>query len=311
MAKPRNKVIDYVVYVAARVAAAVLHALPLEATYRVARAAAWLICRFDRVHWDRAVGHLERSFADWPAERVARVARASVRSMISMFLEALWTPRLIQPHRWRRHVRLRHMPGVIRLMVERKQPAIMITGHFGNWEVVGYTMAAVGLPSYTVARHIDNPHIDRFVFGVREEAGQRMIYKKGAARQVAEAMHSRAVVCFVGDQDAGRKGIYVDFFGRKASTFKSIALMAMEYQTPLVVAGCRRLDHAFRFEIFIQRVIDPREWRSRDDPLEWITREYTAALEQMVRSCPEQYFWVHRRWKHRPAGETRPADGIA
>jgi len=311
MAKPRNKVIDYIAYVAARAAVMTLHALPPAATYEAARAAAWLICRFDRLHWGRAVGHLERSFADWPPQRVARVARASIRSMICMFLEALWTPRLIQPHRWRRHVRLRHMPDVIRLMVERKQPAVMITGHFGNWEVVGYTMAAVGLPSYTVARHIDNPHLDAFVFGVREKAGQRMIYKKGAARQVAQAMHSASIVCFVGDQDAGRKGIHVDFFGRKASTFKSIALMAMEYRTPLVVAGCRRLGDAFRFEIFVQRTIDPREWHGRDDPVAWITQEYTAALEQMARSCPEQYFWVHRRWKHRPQGEARPADGIA
>ena len=220
MAKQRNKVIDWVVYVAARLAVTVMHTLSLESTYRLARAVAWGVCRFDRVHLDRAVGHLRRSFPDWPEARVRRVARESIRSMICMFLEAFWTPRLIRSQRWRRHVRLRPMPEVIRLLVERKRPAVMVTGHFGNWEVVGHTMAAVGLPGYTVARHIDNPHLDRFVFGVREEAGQTMIYKKGGARQIDEAMRSRSVVCFVGDQDAGRKGVYVDFFGRPASTFK-------------------------------------------------------------------------------------------
>lgn len=311
MAKPRNKLVDFLAYLAVRALVMGLHALPSELIYDIARVVTRLICRFDRTHWHRAVAHLERSFPHWPAEKTRRVARASVESMTCMLLEMLWTPRLIRPQRWRRHVRLRDMPEVIRLLVRRERPAVMVTGHFGNWEIVGYVMATVGLPSYTVARHVDNPYLDRFIFGVRERAGQRMIYKKGAAQRVDDALRRRRVVCFVGDQDAGRKGVFVDFFGRPASTFKSIALVAIQYRAPLVVAACRRLGRRFGFEIFAERVIQPREWLDRNDPLRWITAEFTAALERIARACPEQYFWVHRRWKHRPKGEPQPADGIA
>jgi KDO2-lipid IV(A) lauroyltransferase len=233
-----------------------------------------------------------------------------VYNLICMALEILWTPRLIRPNTWRRHVRLVDMADAIRLLTTRQGPLVFVTGHVGNWEIAGYTMAAVGLPSYTVARHIDNPYLNDFIFGVRERMGQRMIYKKGAAAKVPAAMDAGEVVCFVSDQDAGRKGVFVDFFGRAASTFKSIALMAMQYDCPLVVVGCRRVG-TFQFEIFSPRIIQPPEWRDRDRPVHWITQEFAHAIEQMARACPEQYFWFHRRWKHRPKGEPRPPGGIA
>jgi KDO2-lipid IV(A) lauroyltransferase len=118
-------------------------------------------------------------------------------------------------------------------------------------------------------------------------------------------------VAFVADQDAGRKGVFVDFFGRPASTYKSIALMAMQFSAPIVVGYGKRLGEDFRFELGVARVIEPHEWAGRDDPVRWITQEYTRALEETVRAAPEQYLWVHRRWKHRPKGEPQPEDGVA
>ena len=311
MAKPRNKAVDYLQYLACRVGIGVLQSLPLGSAYRLARMVGWLICRFDRAHFARAVGHLRLSFPHWDDRRIDRVAKASIRNVVYMFVEMVLTPRLIQPHRWRRHVTLKGISEVARLLIERRQSVAMVTGHFGNWEIAGYTMATIGLPSYTVARHIDNRFINDLIFGVREQAGQKMIYKKGAAERIRAAMETRAAVSFVGDQDAGRKGVYVDFFGRPASTFKSIGLMVMEYRIPLVVVSCRRIGETFRFEITPQRVIYPRQWADRADPLRWITQEFTAAIEQIARQCPEQYFWVHRRWKHRPKGEQRSPDGIS
>ena len=67
----------------------------------------------------------------------------------------------------------------------------------------------------------------------------------------------------------------------------------------------------YHFEIGIQRIIHPHEWADKHDPLRWITQQYTAALEQVVRTSPEQYLWIHRRWKHRPRGEKQSPDGIA
>jgi KDO2-lipid IV(A) lauroyltransferase len=108
---------------------------------------------------------------------------------------------------------------------------------------------------------------------------------------------------FIADQNAGSKGMFVDFFGVKASTYKSIGLLAMTREVPIVVGYARRLGRRFEFEVGVERVIQPHEWADRPDPLRWVTQAFTDAMEASIRRAPEQYLWIHRRWKSRPKGE--------
>ena len=114
-----------------------------------------------------------------------------------------------------------------------------------------------------------------------------------------------STLCFIADQDAGKKGIFVDFFGRKASTYKSIGLLAIQYNLPIGVGVSRRAGDKFFFEIEMVRLIMPDEWKDKDDPLLWITQEYTKAFEDSIRKDPTQYWWIHRRWKTRPRDEKK------
>ena len=307
----RSRHVDYLVYLAVRLGVMVLHMTGRGIGYALAGAAAAVIWRFDGCHRERALANLRASFPDWPEARVRAAAKASIRNMACMGLELFLTPRRIRPDTWRRYVRLTGMAEVIRMLVERKTPLVLVTGHFGNWELAGYFSSVIGLPTHTVARRIDNPYLNDFIFGLRERAGQTMIYKAGAGEAVQRALDRNEAVSIVCDQDAGAKGIFVDFFGRPASTFKSIGLMAMQFNAPVAVVCCRRLDRRFHFEVFCRRIIHPGEWSGEDDPLRWITREYTRALEEVVRDAPEQYFWVHRRWKSRPADKEPGDNGIA
>jgi KDO2-lipid IV(A) lauroyltransferase len=226
-------------------------------------------------------------------------------------LEFLFTPHLITPRRWRRHVRLHNMEENLNLLIGNNRGLIFLTGHFGNWEVVGYTMAALGFPMTAVARHLDNPYINRHVLGLRQQRGMTILDKRGATEAIPRLLEHGGSVGFIADQDAGKKGCFVNFFGRKASTYKSIALLAMQYRVPVIVGYGKRLSDDFSFEIGIQRYIYPEEWEQREDPRTWITQEYTKALEDVIREAPDQYLWVHRRWKHRPGGEKAVPDGIA
>ena len=177
MAKPRNKPLDYVVYVAMRVLAAIVHMFSWEVNYRAAALLAELLWRVDRRHRQRALGHLRRSFPDWTERRVSQVARASIRSLAYLGLEFLFTTRKISPSRWERHVRLHNMTEALRLLVERRTGVILVTGHFGNWELAGYTLAALGFTNTAIARPLDNPHVNEYVLGQREKGGLRVLDK--------------------------------------------------------------------------------------------------------------------------------------
>ena len=123
-------------------------------------------------------------------------------------------------------------------MVDRK-PLLLVTGHYGNFEIMGYLLAAFGLNIYSIARPLDNKYINEYLLGVRERTGQKIIDKKGASDLMEKVASEGFTLGFIADQDAGKKGIFVDFFGRKASTYKSIGLLAMTYNMPIVV-GCTR-----------------------------------------------------------------------
>ncbi|MEO6434241.1 MAG: lipid A biosynthesis acyltransferase, partial [Tepidisphaeraceae bacterium] len=96
-------------------------------------------------------------------------------------------------------------------------------------------------------------------------------------------------------------------FSRKASTYKSIALLAMQYQVPVMIGYARRSNDRFRFEVGVQDIIYPDDWKDQADPLRYITQRYTKGIEDFVRKDPGQYLWVHRRWKSRPKGEAPEA----
>jgi len=284
---------------------------PVRANYTTAALLGDLIYYLDRRHRLRAIEHLRRSFPDWPEAKLRKVARRSMQNMFFLGVEVLFTPLLITPATWRRHVTFVNQRENLLQLLRQERGAIYVTGHFGNWEVIGYTMARVGFPVYAVARPLDNPYVNEHLLGVRQRTGMTILDKKGVAEQVDDILDGNGAISFIADQDAGRRGLFVDFFARKASTYKSIGLMAMRHEVPIIVGYGRRLGKGFRFEIGVERIIRPEEWADQDDPLTWVTQAYTTALENVVRRAPEQYLWVHRRWKHRPKGEETGPDGIA
>ena len=305
--KQRSDFVDRLQYLALRLVAAALHCFPVDTNLRTAKLIGSLMYSFDRRHRDRALGNLRRSFPDMPEARRQKMARRSMQQLVMLGVEVLFTTRLIRLDTWRRYVELVNFQEVLKLLVRGDRGLIMLTGHYGNWEVLGYVLATLGFPTTSIARPLDNPYLSEFVFGVREKTGQRIIAKKGATTEVTDVLSAGGTVGFIADQNAGSKGLFVDFFGRKASTYKSIGLLAMEYEVPVVIGYARRINDRFHFQIGVQDVIYPEDWKAQDDPLRYITQRYTKGIEDFVREEPGQYLWVHRRWKTRPKGETPEA----
>lgn len=307
MGKERNDLIDRAQYVIFRLVSSALHVFPVDANLRTAKFLGNMMFRFDRKHRERAMGNLRRAFPELNEPQREDIARRSMQELVMFFVEVMFTTRLVRIDTWTRYVELGTFRDSLALLMRRNEGLIMLTAHYGNFEILGYLLATLGFPTASVARPLDNKYISDWVFGVREKLGQRMIIKKGATEEVTEELDKHGAVSFVADQNAGSKGIFVDFFGRKASTYKSIGLVAMNYNVPIVIGYARRINDQFRFHIGVQDIIHPADWQAQDDPLRYITQRYTSAIEAFVRTDPGQYWWVHRRWKTRPKGEVAEA----
>ena len=295
--------LDYLLYLLLRTVSTMLHCLPLEAVMRLAAFLGDVFYLVDGRHRRRSMENLRASFPQMNEQGLRKTTRDSFRLLPLLGVEIMMTPRYVKLQRLANLFELGNVSDILRLMVKRES-AIFVTGHYGNWEVLGYAMAVMGFETSSVARPIDNPYINKFLLEVREKRGQRIIDKRGALREAPAVLDKHGAIAFIADQDAGPKGMFVDFFGRPASTYKSIGVLALRYDVPIVIGFARRVAYGFRFRIDVQDIIRPADWAAERDPLRYITQRYTRAIEDTVRGDPGQYLWLHRRWKSRPRETT-------
>ena len=293
----------WLAYIAVRAVFAVMQAFPIDWNLRTARVLARIWAVVLPRHRQRALAHLSDALGhDYPMSRISRLADLCLESVTMFAVEAICLPRLINAFTWSRYIRLVNFDDAVRLMLNGAG-VILVTGHYGSFEVMGHLLAALGFDITAVMRPLDNVYLNRFMVASRRTHGLTLLDKKGAMNSAEGLLADGALLAFIGDQDAGRKGIFVDFFGRPASTYKSIALLAMATGSPIVVGYARRRGNVARYEVGVPRIIYRHEWEQQTDPLRWITQEYTSAIESFVREAPEQYLWIHRRWKSRPKRE--------
>ena len=298
--KRDDGIVAWLIYALVRGCIMVLLMFPLEWNLRTARLMGTIWWHLMPRHRERARTHLRIAYGETltPAE-IDRLALRALQQQAMWVMEFIFAPRLINEWTWSRYVRLVNMNEALAALLENKG-ALLLTGHYGNWELAGFLLAVIGFDVVAIMRPLDNVYLNRFLVRTRRRSGLELLYKKGASAEAESIVRRGAALGFIADQNAGRKGLFVNFFGRAASTYKSIGLLAMSLEVPIIVGYARRIGDSFRYEVGAQRVIHPHEWRVREDPLRWITQEYTAALEAAIRVDPSQYLWIHRRWKSRP-----------
>jgi KDO2-lipid IV(A) lauroyltransferase len=188
---------------------------------------------------------------------------------------------------------------------------VICSGHFGNFEIGNYITGMLGFPSYTVARPLDNPYLDRFVKRFREANGQFILSKHGSAMSIDDVLKAGGMLTVLGDQSAGPKGCWVDFFGKPASYHKAIALFPLISRAPLLLLYAIRSSRPMQFELGMTDVADPQSLPADLQGVTPLMEWYNAALERLVRRTPTQYWWVHRRWKGEPPRRRKSATGQA
>jgi KDO2-lipid IV(A) lauroyltransferase len=300
MSKPRSSINDYAVYLVVRLVVSVLQALSFQAACAVAGWLASLAYRIDRRHRQVAHENLRHAFAGQFTDGEYDVlVRDVYRHFCRVVIEIVHLPRRMHWNNWRRHFQLRDGRRTVEALLSGR-PLMIVTGHFGNWELAGYALGLLGFTTHAIARPLDNPYLDRFLRRFRESTGQKILNKNGDFQEIQAVLDRCGVLATLGDQDAGQRGPFVNFFNRPASTHKAIALLSLEHRVPLLVTGTPNLGEPMRYAVVAEDLIVPEEYDGRPDAVRAMTQRFTSALERIIRPYPAQYFWLHRRWKHQP-----------
>ncbi|MGH7505344.1 MAG: lysophospholipid acyltransferase family protein [Longimicrobiales bacterium] len=249
--------------------------------------------------------HLRAAFPDADDEWIAATATSSYahlgREMIALLrLADLSRGALLA------RSRLEGLPA-LRSALERGNGVVIAAGHFGNWEIGAAILAAHDVPIDIVAQRQHNPLFDRAIIAARHRLGVGVIERSQATRLALRALRRGRAVAFGADQNAGRTGVFVPFFGRLASTHRGAAVMALRTEAPIFLAVPLRAGSGYAMrveEVAMDRGGEPEQVIAR------LTAAFTARLEAAVRAEPGQYLWHHRRWKTRPPEERNDGSAV-
>jgi KDO2-lipid IV(A) lauroyltransferase len=302
MSRPRSAVVDYTAFLAIRVAVCIGQTITWDLAIAIARFLSWVAQKVDRRHVAIAEENLRHAFPDLNAAAITSLRKKSFDHLFEMAIEIVRVPRLV--HRSNAYEMLPFATAeqlkTATDYATSGRPLMVLTGHFGNWEILSYAIGAAGFHANLIARRLDNPYLDRFVNQFRRKTGQQILDKNSDYDKIQQTLADCKTLGMVGDQDAGPRGLFLPFMNRPASTYKSIALLSLEFSAPIMVLAAARVGSPMKYVLYLEDVIEPAEFQSSRDPVRGITERYSAALERVVRRHPEQYFWVHRRWKHQP-----------
>jgi KDO2-lipid IV(A) lauroyltransferase len=299
MSQARSPRVDYFVYLLIRIVVAVVQILSRTAAFRLADLLAALAYRVDRRHRLVADENLRFAFPHLDDRQRDQLVRRVYRHFCRVLIEIIHLPRIFTVSTWKHYTELVNGGGVVSGLVGDR-PLLLVTCHFGNWELAGFALGALGFRTYAIARTLDNPYLNTFLLRFREKTGQTILNKSGDFEKIQAVLASRGALATLGDQDAGQRGQFVEFFGRPASTHKAVALLAVQHDALMAVVGVPRVAEPLKYRIVVEEVIDPRDYDGRPDAVKVMTQRFTFALERLIRRYPEQYFWLHRRWKHQP-----------
>jgi len=195
-------------------------------------------------------------------------------------------------------VRFEGLDELIKLANSEKG-TLLVTGHFGSWELLGAALCEAGLPLDFLVGEQTNPTVDNRINGIRSAMGIGIIHMGVAARGVIKSIRSGRSVAMLSDQDAGTSSTIVEFFGNPASTPGGIGAFALKLKCPIAVGGIVRIGKSPNHVVYVE-VLYPDYESFPDDKTEaikQITQLYTNRIEYYVEKSPEMYFWAHRRFK--------------
>ena len=296
----KKKPYRFVVYLLARLAAAFWLLLPRRMALAVAGAAGeagyFLVSR----QREKALKSLRLAYGIQKSEaEIRQIARGVFRNFAQTAVEILRFPRLT-PKRLAKIVDLGQSVRVYKDLLAEGKGLIAITAHMGNWELLAGTFGLMGFRGAVIARKIYYEPYDRWIVGLRRSIGVPTIYREGASREILKVLGRGEIIGMLPDQDIDSlKGVFVNFFGRPAYTPVAPVRLAVQLGTPILPNFLVRT-RGGRYKIILGEVIRPLQGDKSECAIAECTAKWMHSFEQVIRQYPDQWGWMHDRWKTQP-----------
>ncbi len=301
MGKKRSTLLDFVQYGGLRAFVAVIRFLPLQIAVLLGRFMAYAGYVLDRKRRTIASENLRNAYGDDLSDRqIEKVIRGLYRHLASIGIDFVKLPRIVNSSNWQDYFEVEGLEFAKKAREEGKG-IIFVTGHVGNWEVLGCAMQFLfHQPVHSIAKHMENPFTDRFFTKLREDGGQKIIFTENASREIIRVLKHNKLLGILVDQNAKENSIFVDFFGQKAATTRSAATLSLKMGAPIIMLFARRIAGRYKFKISVSKPIEIEKTGNLEKDVFNLTQLYTRIIESHIRENPHEWLWIHRRWKTRP-----------
>ena len=252
----------------------------------------------------RGVGirNLELAFPDMPASQREAILRSEYRNLGLLLAEFCKMPGYT-PETASRFIRYEGLDNYLKAR-DRGKGVLVLTGHLGAWELSSFYHSLMGMPMGMVIRRLDNPLVDAFVNRIRCLHGNRVIHKDDFARGLIASMRAGETVGILMDTNmTPPQGVFVPFFGVQACTASGMARIAAKTGAAVVPGFLLWEESEQKYVLHFGEELQVVHSGDAEQDVLANTAVFTAAIERYIRQYPEQWLWMHRRWKTRPAGE--------
>lgn len=248
--------------------------------------------------------NLDIAFGDTKDDQEKR--RIAKQSMIQTAVTALQFLWVAQDTRERVHQLMDPESENLELLEQclaRGKGVFFLIAHFGNWEVTGIHLGYRKISKvHTISRKLDNPYLEKFVMDLRSASGNTVFHKDESPRKIMRALKQNSCVGVMMDQNAGDWGLFVDFFGKKASTPRSLAVLSYSTGAAILPLFCQPTQKGKYRAVYGPELVLEKTDDKQQDIIRW-TAACEKMLEDKIRENPEAWMWIHRRWKARPPDE--------
>lgn len=292
-------ILAYPIYLFIRIFGFFINLLPEGSALWMGRQLGNLMYALDLEHRRVAIDNLKIAFGQEKSEEERRlIAKKNFQNIGMMAIEFFRIPKM-DMETYKRKVTVEGLDQALKVLDENRG-ALLLLGHFGNWELMALMSQVINRPIMAIAKLIkNNPWLERWIIESREKIGLEIIPPRNATPKVVQALSQNKIVAILFDQRGRRsKGIWADFFGRKVPTTPGLATMAIRSGAPVIPVFMIR-EGFDKHRLIIKEPLSLIQTGDFNQDVEANTQLFNQVLESIIRRYPDQWLWIHRRFERK------------